>query len=134
MQKIKAFSLLEIVIVLLISGILVLIAIPAYQNHVRKTRRTEGIHAIYALRLAEEKYRATSSTYGTLAQVQNLAGVPLSSHYAYFITNNSASGYTITANALGDQVNDTANGTSCSILTFTINNTAETKTPAICWQ
>jgi len=134
MQDNAAFSLIEVISVLVISSILVIIAIPSYHSYARKSRRTEGIHSIYALRLAEEKYRAINSTYGTLAQVQSLAGVPLSNHYTCSITNNDASGYLITATALGDQANDTANGTACNILQFELNNTAETKTPAICWQ
>lgn len=134
MQNNAAFSLIEVIITLAISSILVMCAIPCYHDYVRKCRRTEGIHAIYALRLAEEKYRAANSTYGTLAQVQNLAGVSLSSHYTCSITNNDASGYLITATALGDQAKDTASGTACNVLQFELNNTVETKTPAICWQ
>lgn len=130
----SGFSLFELLMVLLISSILILIAIPNYTNYIRSSRRIDGIHSIYALRLAEEKYRTANNQYGTLAQVQSLTSTSLSSNYTYNITNVGASSYKITATAQGDQANDKEDGTACNILAFAVNNTAENKTPAVCWQ
>jgi type IV pilus assembly protein PilE len=133
MQKDSAFSFLEVLLVLLISGILIVLAVPNYQKYIRKSRRIDGIHSISALRLAEEKYRTTNNQYGNLAQVQSLTNTPLSTHYTYTITNVSATSYTITATAQGAQTSDTESGTACNILIFVTNNTVVTKTPVICW-
>lgn len=130
----SGFSFFELLMVLLISSILILIAVPNYHGYIRNSRRVDGMHSIYALRLAEEKYRTTNNQYGTLAQVQSLTSTSLSSHYTYNVTNVGASSYTIIATAQGDQANDTEGGTACNILTFTVNNTAETKTPVTCWK
>lgn len=130
----SGFSFFELLMVLLISSILIVIAVPNYHSYIRHSRRVDGMHSIYALRLAEEKYRTTNNQYGTLAQAQSLTNTSLSSHYTYNITNVGASSYTIVATAQGDQANDTEGSTACNILTFAVNNTAETKTPATCWR
>ena len=134
MQSNSGFSFFELLMVLLISGILILIAVPSYNNYIRNSRRVDGMHSVYALRLAEEKYRTTNNQYGSLAQVQSLTNVNLSNHYTFAITNISTTSYTITATAQGNQANDTENGTACNILTFAVNNTVETKTPTVCWR
>jgi len=133
MQKDSAFSFLEVLLVLLISGILIVLAVPSYQKYIRKSRRIDGMHSVSALRLAEEKYRTTNNQYGSLTQIQSLTNTPLSAHYTYTITNISATSYTITATAQGTQTSDTESGTACNILIFVTNNTVVTKTPAICW-
>ena len=42
MQKTRGFTLIELIIVITIIGILVAIAVPSYQNHLRKGRRAEA--------------------------------------------------------------------------------------------
>jgi type IV pilus assembly protein PilE len=129
----RGFSLLEMLMVVAISAIILTIAVPSYQHYMRRGRRVDGIHSILALRLAEEQYRTQNTQYGTLAQVQSLTGISLSTHYAFTITNISATTYVITASAVGSQANDMENGTSCDSLAFAMNNTIESKTPEVCW-
>lgn len=132
MKKRSGFSLLELIIVVLISAILLLIAVPSYQSYIRKSRRIDGIQAIQAIRLIEEKYRASNPQYGTLEQI---AGAEQSTggYYNLSVTDISAFGYTIKAAAEGDQINDQEDGTACNELSFFVNNTVETKTPLECW-
>ena len=66
--KIKAFTLIELLVVIVVISILLVIAVPTYQNFIRKGRRSEGLSALLALQLAEEKYRFNNVSYGTLAQ------------------------------------------------------------------
>ena len=70
MKKRKGFSLLELILVLFITAVLLLIAVPGYQQYVKKSRRLDGIQAIQAIKLAEEKYRMGNLQYGTLAQIK----------------------------------------------------------------
>ncbi|HSE11569.1 MAG TPA: hypothetical protein VLB69_02950, partial [Rudaea sp.] len=64
---------------------------------------------------------------------------PSGTYYKYTIATTAAAGttpatYTITATALVDQLKDTANGISCTPLTYGVTTAGIiSKTPAICW-
>lgn len=132
-NKTNGFSLLEIMIALLIVCIVTIIAVQSYSSYVRKGRRIDGINVLLAISLAEERYRSTNTSYGTLAQVWGGVTASPEGYYQVAISNVSATGYTITATAQGNQANDTANGVSCTPLTLTLSNGTITKAPASCW-
>lgn len=76
----SGFSLIELVIVVAIVGILATIAYPSYRDYVIKSRRSDAMAMLTQAQLAQEKYRANNTTYGTLANI----GVPATttdSHY-----------------------------------------------------
>jgi type IV pilus assembly protein PilE len=52
-----------------IIGILSAIAYPAYTNSMYKSRRADAITKLLEIHLAQERYRANNSSYGTLAQI-----------------------------------------------------------------
>ncbi|KTD02209.1 type IV pilin protein [Fluoribacter gormanii] len=132
-KKKEGFSLIELVIALAIIAILVLISMPSYFNYVMRSRRTEGINALNSIQLEEEKYRGQNTTYGTLADVWGGVTSTENGYYSLSATNNTATGYTLTATAQGSQANDTQNGVSCSTLTLTVNGLNTTRTPQACW-
>lgn len=132
-KKLAGFSLIELMIAITIIAILTMIAIPAYQDWVRKSRRSEGKGVLLNMQLAQEKYRANNSSYGTLAQAWNGVTQSENGYYTVAVTANSATGYTLTATGNGDQANDSASGTSCATLQLTVAGAATTKTPADCW-
>ncbi|WP_454785226.1 type IV pilin protein [Legionella sp. WA2024007413] len=127
------FSLMELVIALAIIAIIVMISMPSYFNYVMRSRRTEGINTLNSIQLEEEKYRGQNPTYGTLADVWNAVTTTENNYYSLSATNNTATGYTLTATAQGAQANDTQNGVSCSTLTLTVNGLNTTRTPQACW-
>ena len=59
----KAFTLIELLIVVLIIGILAAIALPQYQKAVEKTRLTQNIVNVRALYDALELYRLENGSY-----------------------------------------------------------------------
>lgn len=128
----KGVTVVELLVVLMIVAILSLIAIILYTAQVRSSRRTDAINSVYAIAMAEESYRTSNTTYGTLAQINQVAA-SASGYYTIAVTNNTATSYTVTATATGDQANDTESGTSCSTLTYVMSAGAITKTPGICW-
>ena len=65
----KGFTLIELMIVITIIGVLAAIAMPAYQDYVTRSKRADAKGALLAVQLAQEKYRANNSLYGTLAQI-----------------------------------------------------------------
>lgn len=129
----KGFSLVELIIVVSIVAILASIAFPVYQEHVRKGNRVDAKSTLLSIVMEEEKHRASNLTYGTLAQVWGGATTTPEGNYTLAITGISATGYTVTATAVGDQVNDTQSGVSCATITITANGLVQTRTPTQCW-
>ena len=133
----KGFTLIEIMIVVGIVAILATLATPTFLDAVRKSRRSDGINTIMRIHLAQEKHRANNTTYGENTDLG--FDDPQQSPKGHFnVEVNSATatatGYTITATALNDQVND-----SCGdfILTNTAGVIARTNTaanPDLCWR
>ena len=134
----KGFTIIELMIVLAIVAILVALALPSFQDVVRKSRRSDAMNAILNIHLAQERHRVNNVTYGTLSELGMVAaGVEkLASpdgYYVLTITNLTATTYTIAGEAQDDQTND-----ACKIFTlaFSAGNIIKTTTPinATCWK
>lgn len=124
---------IEIMVVLVIVGILTVLAVALYSGAIREGRRADGVNTLLSISLAEERYRTINTTYGTLAQVWGGVTTSSQGYYNLAISNVSATGYTITATAIGDQASDKASGTSCATLTLTASSGTTTQTPTACW-
>ena len=59
------FSLIELMVVVVITAILASIAVPAYNSSIRKSRRTEAKTALLDAAAREERYFATQNIYTT---------------------------------------------------------------------
>jgi len=129
----KGFTLIDLMISLIIIAILTIIAVVMYLVQVRNSRRVDGINTVFSIAMAEETYRTSNTQYGTLAQVWNGVTTSSGGYYTLGISNLSATAYTITATATGDQANDVEGGTSCTTLTFAMSSGTATKTPSVCW-
>lgn len=138
--KHSGFTLIELMIVVVIVGILAAVAYPSYLNIIRKSHRSDGIALLQAAQLGQEKFRINSATYADTGDLSNNAfarvcvfsgGSCLSQngYYSLTSTDNDASGYTLTATALGDQANDT----DCPTISLTQSATDITYTPSTCW-
>lgn len=126
----NGFTLIELMIVVVIVGILAMIALPAYQDFVRKSRRAEALSEMLDIQLQEERWRANHSNYAvTSASV----GAVDTSYYAFVIAGSTSNPnvYTITATPKGAQTKDKQYGVSCNPMTI---NQSNEKTPAECWR
>lgn len=127
------FTLLEILFTLAIISILAVIAIALFLPQLREGRRSDAINTIMAISLAEERYRSSNTTYGTLAQVWSGVTASPQGYYTMSLSNVTATSYTVTATAQGGQASDVSGSTACTPLVFAMSNGTITKTPAACW-
>ena len=62
-MKIAGFSLVELAVVLLIMAVLAAQAMPAYQQHVIRTRRSEAQSALLKLMMQQERFHTQNNRY-----------------------------------------------------------------------
>ncbi len=118
-RKQTGFTLIEMMIVVAIMGILGAIALPAYQDQIRKSKRAEGQNLL--LDAASKQQRYFSDNIGFASRMSELgyaADSVTSTSEAYTVTVDRAaadgSSFTLLATALNDQIND-----GCKNLTLT---------------
>lgn len=140
-QFIWGFTLIELMVVIAIVSILAAIALPSYLDYIRKSRRADGISALMAIHLNQQKWRANHTTYtSTLSDVwEGGENGATSSTDGYYTLDTNADGtnpetkYTITATPQGDQTND-----PCVNFVLTVAGGTATKsvsgTDNRCWQ
>lgn len=126
------FTLIELMVVLAVAAILAAIALPAYQQSVRKGRRTDAIDATAAIQQAQERWRANNVTYtADISDDLNLATTSKGGYYSLSISGATGSGYTLSATAVTGKGQD--GDTGCSTLTVTVTNGSAVQGPTDCW-
>ena len=115
-RRARGFTLIEIMITLVIVAILAGIAIPSYRNYVLRSHRIEATAALLKVAAAQEKFYLQNNTYTD--NVGDVAGLGFSTTddtdnfttengwYTITVTAADNEGFTLTAEAEGDQVND----------------------------
>lgn len=105
----KGFTLIEILITLAIIALLAALAVPRYNDQLRKGKRSDGIDAITVVLEAQERFYADNLSYTTNL---GLLGVSVNSPQGHYILSAAACGggiaqcVAITATAQGSQVQD----------------------------
>jgi type IV pilus assembly protein PilE len=142
----RGFTLIELMIAVAIIGILLRLALPAYQQSVMKSRRADAKTALLDLAQREERYLATANTYTTSAPALGYASTStITSASPMTVQNGSASFYTIEVTTSGSTFTATARPTGVQktkdtqCQNFTIDNTGAqgvasgTGTATDCW-
>ncbi len=98
----RGFTLIELMIVVVIVGILVAIAYPAYQDNVRRTRQADAQAQIMAFGSALERYRGKHFSYDGATLSALAPELNANSDYSInFAIGGGDQSYTITATAQG---------------------------------
>lgn len=132
-QRKAGFTLIELMITVAVIGILAAIAYPSYMDSIRKSRRSDAINDLSAIALAQEKWRANKTTYGTLANVWGGVTTTSGGYYTLAVATNTATAFSVTATAVSGT--SQANDTGCTV--FTINERGpltDTDTLKACWK
>jgi type IV pilus assembly protein PilE len=139
-NRASGFTLIELMIVVVIVGILAAIALPSYQRYVLRSHRTTAVNALLDMGSREVRYYSANNAYTSsltgvngLGYASNPVPVPDATTTYYNLTAAiSGNSFTLTAQATGNQVNDT----ECGNFTYTglgVKGITGTGTVAQCW-
>lgn len=93
------FTLIELMIVVVVVALLAAVALPSYQASVRKGRRAEAFTALSQLQQAQERWRSNNASYTATLASLGVEANTASGLYALSVSNESSTGYTVTATA-----------------------------------
>lgn len=134
-NRVQGFTLIEVMITTLIIGIIAVIAVPAYNGYVMKSRRSEATTALLGLQLAQERWRSNNTQYTTSLGDLGSGAQTSDNNYNLAISSANATSFFMTATATGKQSGDTA----CSVIAIDENgpvtgNVGGTDYDAACWK
>ncbi len=140
-MRVRGFTLIEVMITVAIVAIVAAIALPSYQDQIRRTRRAEARQELMAIATAQERFYTNCNRYAaTLNNALNTcsglgratATVMSSSGYYQVSMAGNGTTYTLTAAPQGAQVHDT----QCASLSLTdsgLKGATGTLGAAACW-
>ena len=116
LNKLRGFTLIELLIVIVIVAVLAAIALPGYQEHVRKTRRTQAKADMLEITQMLEREFTLKRSYGDFDTTSFTQSPRTGTKYYDIEIDVDPSTYEITATPYGSQANDT------KCLTLTLDN------------
>jgi type IV pilus assembly protein PilE len=105
----RGVTLIEVMVVVAIVGMLAAIAIPAYNDYITRSRRSDAFTALETVRAAQEMYRAERGFYaGAITSLSGCSATMAGDNYGISVTRTDNTHYTALAAAtVGEkQAND----------------------------
>lgn len=129
-QKERGFTLMELMVAVAIVGIIAAIALPAYNDQMMRSRRSDGQTALMNAAALMEHYYTENNTYvGANPTTLGITALSAQGFYRISVPAASATAFTLNATpvATGPQAADT-----CGTLTIDNTNT-KGPNPSVCW-
>ena len=103
----RGFTMVELLVTLSMAGVLSSMALPTFQGHLQKARRADVLVSMMQVQLAQSRWRANGTNYGTLTQI-GVSSVSMGGHYTLTLGSEGDDRYEVLASANGAQAADTA--------------------------
>jgi type IV pilus assembly protein PilE len=127
----QAFTLVEVMVVLLIVVVLASVALPSFRQHSLRTGRLDAMQALMKVQVAQEQHRSAHGLYaGELTALQGTAPISMQGLYAVSLQLTGPEAYLARAAARGEQQHDSR----CPELTLSVQQGFPTEGPSSeCW-
>ncbi len=99
--KCVGFTLVDVLIAMTIVAILASLAMPGFSDVLQRGRRVDAITSLLALQVAEERWRASHSSYASLAEL-SWADTSTEGYYRLRVEQISAAGFFASAEPVDD--------------------------------
>lgn len=146
MRRLRGFTLLELMMVIVVIAILASIALPSYTDYIRRGKFTEAQSQLSDMRAKLEQYYQDNRNYGSTAATCGVA-VPTGADARYFtytcnwLPGGTNQGYTITATGVAAEgldgiaftVNESNTRQSTVTAATTMANAGYTAGTTACW-
>lgn len=131
----RGFTLIELMITLVIAAILATVAVPSYQDHVRKARRADAYDCLLDAAQRQESYFYRNNSYATtIAQLGlNSASCGEHGYYNLDVKSADATSYELRASRVAPQDADTKCGDLTLTDTGVKGNENATLSAGDCW-
>lgn len=113
MKRLRGFTLIELMIVVVVVAILAAIAIPAWQRYAYRSRRPDGQELLIRIAQAEERYYTNYNRYPVSLSSIGFNTDPAPSEHGYYTAtvalpagDAAGTGFIATAQPQGDQAAD----------------------------
>ncbi len=102
LQKLRAFTLMEVLIVIILIGIMAVFGIPQYTKSLSRSKERDTIIQLYAIHAANAVYKANTGSYITgtftgIATINNDLKLNVLDNGMTYSYNGTANAFTITA-------------------------------------
>lgn len=100
------FTLVELLVTLLLLAVLTTLTLPGFRAQWRAAHRSEGVQALTALQMAQETFRSRQTRYAQSLTELALPEQSPGGRFRLSVVQASADGFTLEAQAEGDQARD----------------------------
>ena len=142
MKRVRGFSLVELMVVLVIAAVLAGIALPAYTHYLERSRRTAAIQGLLEIASRQARYYASTNAYAdklsTLGYASDSVAVPSADAPYYLLSiasmtpaaGEEAAHFSLQAVPQGSQARDSCGSLGYSDLGL---RSASADSVAACW-
>ncbi|MDO9285357.1 MAG: type IV pilin protein [Aquabacterium sp.] len=127
----RGFTLIELMIAVAIAAVLLGLALPSFNDTVRRGRRTDAADMVVGVLHAQERWRGLNPVYSNSLTALNQPSTSVGGYYRMALSAATGNGYTLTASAVSGKGQE--HDGSCATLTVIVANGSPVYSPAACW-